>query len=93
MCVYCLLFNIAAAGKHMPGKCHHDVAHYPRVAQDIVVETSLGTLGFMTVSSYTPDGDRAGLLMGGSSLDLDRIQQQGTQSLSSGDVKVRLYTG
>ena len=63
------------------------------VPQDIVLETSLGTVGFMTVSSYTPDTDRGGLLMGSSSLDLDRIQQQGTQSLSSGNIKVRLYTG
>ena len=65
----------------------------PTAMQDIVLETSLGTVGFMTVSSYTPDTDRGGLLMGGSSLDLDRIQQQGTQSLSSGGIKVRLYTG
>ena len=47
----------------------------------------------MTVSSYTPDTDRGGLLMGGTSLDLDRIQQQGTQGLSSADIKIRLYTG
>lgn len=61
--------------------------------QDIVIETSLGTVGFMNVSSYTPDTDRGGLSLDGSSIDLDRIQQRGNQSLSSGGVRVRLYTG
>ena len=31
--------------------------------------------------------------MAGSSLDLDKIQRQGEQSLAPSSVKVRLYTG
>ena len=50
-------------------------------------------MGFINVESYTPDTDRGGFNLDGSSIDLDRIQQRGNQSLSSGGVRVRLYTG
>ncbi|EIE22208.1 hypothetical protein COCSUDRAFT_42575 [Coccomyxa subellipsoidea C-169] len=61
--------------------------------QDLVIETSLGTMGFMNVSSYAPDTEQGGVRLGASQLDLGSIQQRGKQELSSGGVSVRLYTG
>ncbi|BDA43175.1 hypothetical protein COCOBI_04-1870 [Coccomyxa sp. Obi] len=60
---------------------------------DIVIETSLGTMGFINVSSYAPDTEQGGLRMGASQLDLGSIQQRGQQEVSSGGISVRLYTG